>query len=288
MFAFFVTSLDQAQTLQSSTDALSSLKLALVIIFILTFLVGLLNLLYYMMVKHSPDLSFKFLLPNFRFSPQNVRFELEDSLGRPLNFTRLTIFKGDQIFKTYYFAAAFYKIRLPQGVYKATVSKFGYSDSSTDSFKIDDKIIDFNLTLQRTTEARQSKTIITLAKATFASNILMTIIWLITLSNVYTSVTLPIQMIIIAAAVFSAYLAIRYYDILSAIKLINFKSRPIASKKVTISDRNNQPICDLTSDKKGLLHIMISPGIYRFAPEDYTHRIIKVNESGLGHLKIKF
>lgn len=288
MLAIFATTVDQAQTLQSSVDALSALKLALTIMFGLTALIGILNLVFYLMIKHSPDLTFHFLIPKIYLGKKKVRFTVEDNLGRPLSYTRLTIFKNEKISKDFYFQRSKYSVYLPHGVYQATVSKFGHTAATTDTFTVDDDILDFDLSLNQTQEARPAKTIATLGQSAMIANALLALAWIVAFWRAYTSLKLPLQIVAIALITFSTYLAIRLFDLIKGVQLLNFKNRPLINKKVEITNKFGEPIEQLMTNEKGLLHLMISPGIYKFTPEDHIHRTVRVNETSLGHLTIKF
>jgi len=288
MYAFFVTNIDRAQTLQENLDLFSSLKTSLLILFSVGILIGLVNLLFYSTIKHSPDLTFFYLLPKFTKGKKNIFFEVEDDLGRPLNFFRITIFKANKTFRTYYFAKNKFAIYLPQGEYKATVSKFGYSSASTKTFESCQGRCKFSLTLKRTQEIKEVKSVHSLGKVAMATNILFAIALVVSLSKIYSSLTLPLQLVLLALAVFSFYLFIKFYNITKAIKLLSPSGQPLSNKLIAIANRFSEPIGHLETDKKGLLFIVLSPGIYRLTPKDCNHKSVRINETSFAHLRIKF
>lgn len=281
-------STEKAQTMQATADSLASLKLLLIIFFVAFLIIGLANLLVFLVSKHSPDLGFKFLIPQIFFKKKNIFFNIENDLGRPLTFTKLTIFKDEKIFKEYYFNSGSYSIYLPNGNYQATIYKFGHSPNSTDKFLVTDKNLAFDLRLKRTQEIKPAPHIFKFMRVVMIVNIIFAIIGLISLSINFDSLVLSLQIIIIALSVFSLFLAYTYYEISKAIKLVNFKNQPLKQKKVEFSNRLNESLEKLITDDEGRLFVMISPGIYKIDPEDYTHRTVRINELGLGYFKIKY
>jgi uncharacterized membrane protein len=121
-----------------------------------------------------------------------------------------------------------------------------------------------------------------------AVNIVFAIVSLISLSINFSFITLPLQIIMIALAVFSLNLAYSHYQISSAIKLVNFKNQPLTHKEIEFANRKNEVLEKFTTDQDGRLKVIISPGIYKITPEDYNHRSVRVNELGPGYFKIKY
>jgi len=287
MFTFFFTSIDNAQTMQSSLDALVAFKIILVIFFIFSCLTGLCNLIFYLVVKYSPDLSFRFLVPRFSSGGKNVTFFVKDDLGQPLNFSRLTIFQKEKVRKIYYLQKSKLSIYLPKGEFQAIIKKFGHASSQTNAFVVGREKLDFNLVLKRAQEVTPAEGIAEFEKTVMILDIILALISVIFLVRYYTSMTVYLQIVIIAIAVFSAYLTSRFYEISRAVRLVNFKGRPLANKKVEIA--NGSDLIDkFTTDKEGILHIMLSPGTYKLTPEDYSPRSVRINETCLGYFKVKF
>ena len=288
MNLIFSTTLENAQTMQSNLDALNHIKIIIATYFSLGLVIGISNLLWYLMIKHSPDQSLKFLIPKLNLASKNVFFEIENDLGRPLNYTRLTIFKDEKIFKTLYFKHNSYSIKLPPGSYSATVSKFGYTDVVTKVFKVDSRKNKFNLTLHKSEEIKESRKLYQFSRYLFIANLLLTLVSIMILVRYYTSTSPAIQIMILAIFFSCASLLFRYREINRAVRLVNFKDQPLKYKDVQITNHLGENIQELETDNKGLLYVMLAPGLYKITPEDKNHRIIRVNETGLGHLKIKF
>lgn len=287
MLALLLTS-QNAETLQASADNLIVVKTFLIILFVLTVLVAAFNLLYYFVSKNSPDLLLNFLIPNFQIESKNVFFTIEDHLGRPLGFTKMTIFKGEKIYRVFYKSSGDFGIYLPHGVYDLTVSKFGFTDSSTDNFRVDGKKIKFDLTLKQTESLEEAPILYRLAVSNFLADLLITAFALVCYFDFYSDLTIVLQVILLALCAGSLYLAHQFFAITRSIQLVNFKNRPIKYKDIEFADRQGEKIESFTTNKLGKLQIALSPGIYKINPEDYSARMIRVNEAGLGHLKIKF
>lgn len=281
-------STEKAQTMQATADSLASLKLLLIIFFVAFLIIGLANLLVFIVSRHSPDLGFKFLIPQILFKKKNIFFTAENDLGHPLTFTKLTVFKDEKIFKEFYFNSSSYSIYLPKGNYQATVNKFGYSPNSTDKFMVEDKNLAFDLRLKRTQEIKPAYHLFKFIKVVMIVNITFAIIGLISLSINFGSLSLPLQIVLIALSAFSLFLAYNHYQINKAIRLVNFKNQPLKQKEIEFSNRLNESLEKFTTDNEGRLFVMISPGIYKIDPEDYNHRTVRINELGLGYFKVKY
>ena len=264
------------------------MKWELFILLGLTLLIGLLNLLYYFVFKNSPDQKLSFLFPRLPQFLPNIKFSIENDLGRPVKYLKCTIFKGERVFKTFYPGRGGFSINLKEGVYSATISKFGFVSSSTDTFEVKDKKLDLNLVLKRTEEVAQANTLANIGLALLIINFCLFLLSLVALVRNYLSLDLPLQIILLTLFASSGYISLRYYLLTKFIRAFSFKGHTLKNEVVDIFGRNREPLKKITTSNNGTIKLLLSPGMYKFSPERYSPRTVRVFETGLGNFKIKF
>lgn len=289
MFAFFSVTENGLQTLNSNTSSLEGLQTNLVILFVLAILVGLCSLLYYFFIKNSPDLSLRFLFPTLQSKKKNVFIEIEDDLGRPLNFAKCSIFKGEKLIREFYSKSPNLSLSLKNSDhYQITLNKFGYQPSLTDSFSVDKEKLKFNLTLRRSEDVKESSFAVKFSTLNLTLSFSLAILSLTQLLLAYLNLNLSLQLTLIALFGFSLYLSYRFFLVIRSIRTYSFKNRPLRNERIKIFSKDHQLLKSTKTSPQGALRLFFAPGTYRFVPEKHSPRIVKIFDQGIGNFKVKF
>ncbi len=289
MYSFVAVTSDQLKTIQSSADQLENLKIILIFLLSYALLVGLLNLLFYFIYKKSPDFRLSCLLPTFFRGSSLITINSEDHMGRPLGFIKCTIFKEEKIYKVFYPWRSQLRLALPEGEYSAVVSKFGYQSAPIDSFKVTKgQKLKFNLSLKATEDVAEVKSLSIFAWVLLGLTIVLFACSLSVYFLNFLALPLSIQLVTLVLSGASGYLSYRYLRLTKFIQTFSFKGRALRNQPIEIFGPGRDPLKKVTTSKNAKLALMLSPGHYRFSPEKYSPRVVRVFELGLGNFKIKF
>lgn len=288
MYSLLVAPSDQLKTLQSSADQMQNVKILLIFLLSYALLVGLINLFFYFIYKKSPDLRLNFLKPKLDFKKKNILFNIEDQLGRPLGFTKCTIYQGEKINKIVYPWTSRFGVKLTQGKYSITLSRFGYISASTDEFEVGKEKLDFDLQLKASEDVIEARGLGNLAYVILTLTLILFISSLSVYFLNFLELELAIQLVVLLLTSASGYLLWRYYRLTRFIETRSFKNRLLKNEIIEVFGRNREPLKKITTSKTGTIIILMSPGIYKFSPEKYSGRSVRIFETGLGNFKIKF